>query len=84
MQQQYRERLELIGLGDSSNGNDDSSDSERTQNLVRELELRVLTHKREAVTRLRDANRIDDIVLREIQETMDAEEVRLLGPSPAD
>ena len=33
---------------------------------------------------LRDANEIDDIVLRELQAVMDAEEVRLLGPVPTD
>ena len=37
-----------------------------------------------AVTALRDANEIDDIVLRELQAVMDAEEVRLLGPVPTD
>jgi CPA1 family monovalent cation:H+ antiporter len=29
---------------------------------------------------MRDANEIDDIVLRELQAAMDVEEVRLLGP----
>ena len=84
LEQEYRERLELAGLGDSSDDDGRGADGERTQDLVRELKLRVLTYKREAVTQLRDANRIDDIVLREIQETMDAEEVRLLGPTPAE
>ena len=42
------------------------------------------TRKRQAVTELRDANEIDDIVLRELQAAMDIEEVRLLGPVPSD
>jgi CPA1 family monovalent cation:H+ antiporter len=44
----------------------------------------VLDSKRRAVTGLRDSNRIDDIVLREVQASMDLEEVRLLGPVPTD
>jgi monovalent cation/hydrogen antiporter len=48
------------------------------------LRLGVLDYKRQAVTELRDENRIDDIVLRELQSSMDLEEVRLLGPTPTD
>jgi len=33
---------------------------------------------------MRDANEIDDIVLREMQAAMDVEEVRLLGPVTPD
>ncbi|MGY1771914.1 Na+/H+ antiporter [Blastococcus sp. SYSU D00813] len=50
----------------------------------RQLRLGLLEHKRAAVIALRDARRIDDIVLREVQAQMDIEEVRLLGPAPAD
>jgi CPA1 family monovalent cation:H+ antiporter len=41
----------------------------------------VLEHKRQAITELRDQNRIDDIILRELQSAMDLEEVRLLDPA---
>jgi CPA1 family monovalent cation:H+ antiporter len=41
------------------------------------LRLAVLAHKRAAVVRLRDDQHIDDIVLREVQAQLDAEEVRL-------
>ena len=41
-------------------------------------------HRLPLVVALRDANEIDDIVLRELQAVMDAEEVRLLGPVPTD
>ena len=50
----------------------------------RRLRLAVLWEKRQAVTALRDANEIDDIVLREVQAAMDVEEVRLLGPVTPD
>jgi monovalent cation/hydrogen antiporter len=44
------------------------------------LRAALLTDKRAAVVRLRDAREIDDIVLRRLQSQLDAEEVRLLGP----
>ncbi|GGM55426.1 Na+/H+ antiporter [Dactylosporangium sucinum] len=56
----------------------------RMQHLERRLRLRVLTRKRQAVTAMRDANTIDDIVLRDLQAAMDIEEMRLLGPAPSE
>jgi Na+/H+ antiporter len=53
---------------------------ESARALERRLRLAVLREKRQTVTAMRDANDIDDIVLRELQAGMDAEEVRLLGP----
>jgi len=44
----------------------------------------VLEHKRRAITELRDQNRIDDEVLREVQSVMDLEEVRLLQPADSE
>ena len=44
----------------------------------------MLWEKRLAVTAMRDAREIDDIVLRDLQAAMDIEEVRLLGPSAPD
>jgi monovalent cation/hydrogen antiporter len=41
------------------------------------LRLAVLAHKRATVVRLRDEDRIDDIVLRHVQTRLDIEEVRL-------
>lgn len=63
---------------------DDHTDAAHGWELTRQLRLGVLEHKRQAVTELRDANRIDDIVLRELQSSMDLEEVRLLGPIPSE
>ena len=59
---------------------DDAGENAAIRDLDRKLRLAVLWEKRQAVTALRDANEIDDIVLRELQAGMDAEEVRLLGP----
>jgi CPA1 family monovalent cation:H+ antiporter len=42
----------------------------------------VLQRKRQAITALRDANKIDDYVLRDLQAVIDLEEIRLLGPAP--
>jgi monovalent cation/hydrogen antiporter len=52
------------------------------ERLEHELRLAVLHRKRQAVTALRDANEIDDYVLRDLQAGMDIEEIRLLGPAP--
>jgi Na+/H+ antiporter len=60
---------------------DDHTDAAQGWELTRRLRLGVLDYKRRAVTELRDQNRIDDIVLRELQASMDLEEVRLLGPA---
>ena len=49
----------------------------------RRLRLKIIETKRRVVTDLRDANEIDDIVLREVQASLDLEEVRLLGPPPS-
>lgn len=43
----------------------------------RELRLAVLSQKRSTLIRLRDENRIDDAVLRELQTQLDIEEVRM-------
>ena len=65
-------------------GSQSEQESARARELDRRLRLGVLEHKRQAVTELRDANRIDDIVLRELQASLDIEEIRLLGPTPAE
>jgi Na+/H+ antiporter len=59
----------------------EDSEARRMEQLERRLRLQVLHHKRRAVTAMRDANTIDDIVLRDLQAAMDIEELRLLGPS---
>jgi Na+/H+ antiporter len=56
-------------------------ESVRYERLEHELRLAVLQRKRQAVTALRDANEIDDYVLRDLQAGLDIEEIRLLGPA---
>ncbi|MFG3705355.1 Na+/H+ antiporter [Micromonospora sp. NPDC047670] len=61
---------------------DEGRSTERARDVDRRLRLAVLEHKRREVTRLRDTNEIDDIVLRDLQAVLDIEEIRLLGPEP--
>ncbi|RKN44536.1 Na+/H+ antiporter [Micromonospora endolithica] len=60
---------------------DTDQDAEEAVERDRRLRLALLDHKRRELTRLRDANEIDDIVLREVQAALDIEEIRLLGPA---
>ena len=81
LQKEYEEHALLVEAG--------AADSENSQlaekgDLIREVRLRVLERKRQAITELRDQRQIDDIVLREVQAALDLEEVRLLGPADID
>ncbi|MGY1592239.1 Na+/H+ antiporter [Geodermatophilus sp. SYSU D00708] len=75
--QQHARDLEVEFSPDGDGGADE-------RELDRRLRLGLLQHKRQAVIALRDAGEIDDIVLREVQASLDIEEVRLLGPAAAD
>lgn len=75
LQKEYEEHAALIMAGADASS---AGDAAERNDLVRRVRLGVLEYKRRAVTELRDQNRIDDIVLRELQSTMDLEEVRLL------
>jgi CPA1 family monovalent cation:H+ antiporter len=66
----HAEALAEAGDGPSDDGRPREADFDA-------LRLAVLAHKRAAVVRLRDERTIDDIVLREVQAQLDAEEVRL-------
>ena len=48
------------------------------------LSLALISRQREALLDLRDTQRIDDIVLRQVQAVLDVEEVRLLRADPLD
>jgi monovalent cation/hydrogen antiporter len=78
LQKEYEEHAALI-----EGGGDDEGPNEVAErnDLLRRVRLGVLEHKRRAITELRDQNRIDDIILRELQSAMDLEEVRLLDPA---
>jgi monovalent cation/hydrogen antiporter len=81
LQSEYRQHAALVRLSDDGSG---PTDAEVKSDLIRQVRLGVLEHKRRAITELRDQRRIDDIVLLELQESMDLEEARLLGPSSPD
>ena len=81
VQAEYEEHAESIQYAEGTDADPAAADA---RELLRRLRLGVLDHKRSAVTGLRNAGEIDDFVLREIQAVMDIEELRLLGPAPAD
>jgi CPA1 family monovalent cation:H+ antiporter len=78
-----RLRAEYQDHLDASQAPEDE-DSNRERELARQLRLGALEAKRREVIRLRDANEIDDTVLRELQSALDIEEIRLLGPRSVD
>jgi monovalent cation/hydrogen antiporter len=78
LQKEYEEHAALVTASADASA---TSDLAERNDLVRRVRLGVLEHKRRAVTALRDQNRIDDIVLRELQSAMDLKEVRLLAPA---
>jgi monovalent cation/hydrogen antiporter len=69
-------------LADFRSPRSDEADEERE--MTRRLRLGVLDRKRQEITRLRNRNEIDDVVLRQLQAAIDIEEIRLLGPEPED
>src|SRR6185437_14485460 len=77
----YTEHLHAL---DTATPDDDPAlTAERTDHAdYQRLRAALLTDKRTAVVRLRDDREIDDIVLRRVQAQLDAEEVRLAGPTP--
>jgi CPA1 family monovalent cation:H+ antiporter len=75
----YEDHLQTIRAKE-----DEHSEAHRMERLERHLRLNVLERKRRAVTAMRDANTIDDIVLRDLQAAMDIEEMRLLGPASSE
>lgn len=71
--QEYREHLDVLG----ADGSVDDEPVLRHDQQYTELRLALLARKRATVVRLRDEQRIDDIVLRQFQTRLDIEEVRL-------
>src|SRR5271154_4894058 len=78
LRKEYEEHAALVEAGGDAEG---SNEVAERSDLLRRVRLGVLEHKRRAIIELRDQNRIDDIVLRELQGVMDLEEVRLLDPA---
>jgi Na+/H+ antiporter len=81
LQKEYEEQAALVMANADGAAPNDAAER---NDLIRRVRLAVLQHRRRAVTELRDQNRIDDIVLRELQAEMDLEEVQLLEPADAD
>ncbi|MGK5741090.1 Na+/H+ antiporter [Micromonospora sp. URMC 103] len=79
-----RVRTDYEALIDDIRAAEREEGAPRAREIERQLRLGVLERKRREITRMRDANEIDDVVLRELQATMDIEELRLLGPTPSD
>jgi CPA1 family monovalent cation:H+ antiporter len=74
MRTEYDKHLAVLRAhGDEA----DDNPGRRAEADFRALRLGLLGRKRETVARLRDEERIDDTVLRQIQAHLDAEEVRL-------
>jgi len=68
----------------ATTGRPEDVEADHRRDVERRLRLELLQHKRDAATQLRDEASIDDIVPRELQSSLDLEEVRLLGPAPED
>jgi CPA1 family monovalent cation:H+ antiporter len=81
LQRQYEVQAKVASADGETSVHNDLTEK---VDLARQIRLGVLEHQRRAVTELRDKNRIDDIVLRELQAEMDFEEVRLLDPADSE
>ncbi|HZU48141.1 MAG TPA: Na+/H+ antiporter [Mycobacterium sp.] len=81
LQKEYEEQAALVMANADGSAPNDAAER---NDLIRRVRLGVLQYRRRAVTELRDQNRIDDIVLRELQAEMDLEEVQLLDPADAE
>lgn len=79
----YEEHLETLTEATPEQPAEDD-DRRAEHEAYGRLRAELLTHKRAAVVGLRDAGRIDDIVLRRVQARLDIEEVRLAAPAADD
>jgi CPA1 family monovalent cation:H+ antiporter len=77
MRTEYEKRLRILAARDPDAENDEAA--LRYDEQYTALRLALLAHKRETVIRLRDEQRINDDVLRRLQERLDIEEVRMSG-----
>jgi monovalent cation/hydrogen antiporter len=77
MQREYDKHLLLLREGDEEDERDDHVSYRRLEADYQALRLALIANKRATVVRLRDEQRIDDGVLRQIQVRLDIEELRL-------
>jgi monovalent cation/hydrogen antiporter len=78
LEKEYQEHAAVVMASDDD---PQTADLVERNELVRLVRLGVLKHQRRAITALRNQNRIDDIVLRELQNELDLLEVQLLDSS---
>jgi CPA1 family monovalent cation:H+ antiporter len=75
---EYDDHMRVLQLDDGGDLDEDEMDADhRAEAQYKALRLEVLAHKRATVVRLRDEQRIDDTVLRQLQAKLDIEELRL-------
>ena len=75
---EYDDHMRVLQLDDDGDLDEDEMDADRrAEAQYKALRLEVLAHKRATVVRLRDEQRIDDTVLRQLQAKLDIEELRL-------
>ncbi|MEV0717534.1 Na+/H+ antiporter [Asanoa sp. NPDC050611] len=79
-----RVRADYQAAADEARRGDGHSELTSAEQLERRLRLGVLEHERLAVTAMRDRREIDDIVMRELQASLDVTELALLGPPRGD
>jgi Na+/H+ antiporter len=86
VEEAYQQRLQQLKDAVEDCGPNESPDGllRRDAELGAELRSALLADKRNAVIKLRDQRRIDDIVLRRIQGRLDREEVRLADSAMED
>jgi Na+/H+ antiporter len=76
LRREYTEHLDILKADGDANADPDEP-ALRHDRQYTALRLAVIARKRDTVVALRDENRIDDTVLRQLQSVLDIEEVRL-------
>jgi CPA1 family monovalent cation:H+ antiporter len=74
---ELRHHLHLLTAETSDESAESKGSELRLDRQYRALRLEILNRKRAAVVRLRDEGRVDDLALRQVQSTLDIEEMRL-------
>ncbi len=74
----YEAHLDVIQAREES---DDDHPALQRHDTAVALELELVRHKAATLLRMRDADEIDDLVLRQVRSGYDAEEARLNGAS---
>ena len=81
LRREYEKHLRVLRAAQDAAAEEPALRYERHYNALR---LATIASKRATTLRLRDEQRIDDTVLRQLQARLDIEEVRLSRPAPVD